>query len=63
MHEEIAEGNRRNRQAIAGGSLLISGSLLGLAGAPLLAILSNTQLGLGVGGIGLLLMVSALVRR
>ena len=63
MREEIAEGNRRNRQAIAGGSLLISGSLLGLAGAPLLAILSNAQLGAGVGGIGLLLMVSALLRR
>jgi ubiquinone biosynthesis protein len=63
MREEIAEGNRRNRQAIAGGSLLISGSLLGLAGAPLLTIFSNAQLGLGVSGIGLVLILAALARR
>jgi len=63
IHQQIADGNRRNREAIAGGSLLIGGSLLGLAGSPLLAILSNAQLGMGLGGAGLLLLLSALARR
>ena len=63
IREEIAEGNRRSRQTVAGGTLLLSGGLLNLGGAPLLTALSNTQLGLGMGGIGLLLMLHALLRR
>jgi len=63
IRDEIAEGNRRNRQAIAGGSLVISGALLNLAENPLIAVMSNTELGLGTAGMGLLLTLSALLKR
>jgi len=63
IRKEIAAGNRRTRHALAGGALMISGSLVHLAGAPLFALLGNHELGLGVTGFGLLLILNALLRR
>ena len=63
IREQIEQGNRRGRHTMAGGALMISGSLLTLAPAPLLPLLSNPQLGGVIGGVGLLLLLAALLRR
>ena len=63
IREQIEQGNRRGRHTMAGGALMISGSLLTLAPAPLLPMLSNPQLGGVIGGVGLLLLLAALLRR
>jgi len=63
IREEIAEGNRRSRHTLAGGTLMVSGALLNLASAPVLTLLSNAELGLGIAGLGLALTLNALLRR
>ncbi len=63
IREEIAEGNRRSRQALAGATLIVSGTLLNLAETPVFTLLSNAELGLGIAGVGLLLTLNALLRR
>jgi len=63
IREEIAEGNRRTRYTLAGGSLMISGALLSQTSHPLLAVLGNAELGLGTAGVGLALSLHALLRR
>jgi len=63
IREEIAEGNRRTRHTLAGASLMIGGTLLNLGSSPLTPWLSNVELGSGISGLGLLLMLHALLRR
>ncbi len=57
IHDEIANGNRRTRQGIAGGSLLLAGILLGTLGhaAPVFGISTLTAGSIGgLAGLGLL---------
>jgi ubiquinone biosynthesis protein len=63
IRQEIAEGNRRTRHTLAGGTLMITGTLLNLTSAPFIALLSNAELGLGIAGLGLVLTLNALLRR
>jgi ubiquinone biosynthesis protein len=60
LREQLREGQRRTRQSITGGSLLLGGMLLNLAGTPLLPLVSNPLLALGLGGVGLALLLRGL---
>jgi len=63
IREQIQRGQQGAQRAIGGGSLLLAGLLLNLAEAPLLPFISNSPLTLGMAGLGLVLLWSALTRR
>ena len=63
IREQIQRGQQGAQRAIGGGSLLLGGLLLNLAEAPLLPFISNSPLTLGMAGLGLVLLWSALTRR
>jgi len=62
IREQIREGQRGTREAVAGGSLLLAGVLLHLAETPLLSQAGNGIVALALGGIGLVLLLKALLR-
>jgi len=63
IKEQISEGNQRGRKAVAGGALLVTGGLINLGTAPLIASISNPILALSLGGLGLIVLLSALLKR
>lgn len=62
IQEQIRSGQQGTRQAIAGASLLLAGVLLQLAQTPMLSQLGNGVLALASSGIGLALLLHALLR-
>lgn len=63
LHSQLAEGQRRTREAIVGSTLLLSGSLIAVSESHLLEQLSNPLLGAVIAGAGGLLVVLSLLRR
>lgn len=63
IRTEISKGNQRSRHTLAGASLLVSGTLVNLGAAPMIAGVSNPVLGGSVAAIGLLVMLNALLKR
>lgn len=59
---EIQESQQRTRLALAGGSLTIGGMLLPLGDSALVSLFSNAELGLAIAGLGLALLLYALLR-
>ncbi len=63
LRRELRAGQRATRQTIAGGALLLGGLLVNLGTAPLLPLIGNPALALGLAGSGLALMLRPLLGR
>ncbi len=62
IRKQLREGQQHTQRSIAGGSLLLGGLLLNLGATPLLPVIGNAPLALGMGGLGIALLLSSLLR-